>query len=60
MTSAQCKQTAEDWYNKGIELICQGKNDAAIKAFGESLLLFYIGLNKPNFRQQVPFLDVSI
>ena len=36
MTSAQCQQTAEDWFNKGNVLSDQGKYDEAIKAYRRS------------------------
>ena len=39
MTSAQCQQTAEDWFNKGIVLYNQDKYDEAIKAFDEAIKL---------------------
>ena len=47
MTSAQCQQTAEDWFNKGNTLYDQGKYDEAIKAYDEAIRLdsddpFYI------------------
>ena len=39
MTSAQCQQTAEDWYNQGNVLTNQSKYDEAIKAFDEAIRL---------------------
>jgi len=39
MTSAQCQQTAEDWFNKGVDLYGQSKYDEAIKAFDEAIRL---------------------
>jgi hypothetical protein len=33
ITSAQCQQTAVDWFNKASLLQGLGKNDEAIKAF---------------------------
>jgi tetratricopeptide (TPR) repeat protein len=39
MTSAQCQQTAEDWFNKGTALGKQGKYDEANKAFDEAIRL---------------------
>jgi tetratricopeptide (TPR) repeat protein len=39
MTSAQCQQTAEDWYNKGVTLDIQGKHDEAIKAYDAAISL---------------------
>jgi tetratricopeptide (TPR) repeat protein len=39
MTSAQCQQTAEDWFNKGIALLGQGKYDEGIKAYDEAIRL---------------------
>jgi tetratricopeptide (TPR) repeat protein len=37
MTSAQCQQTAEDWFNKGNALGKQGKYEEAIKAYDEAI-----------------------
>ncbi len=34
MTSAQCQQTADDWFNKGAALNNQGKNDETIRLPG--------------------------
>ena len=42
MISAQCQQTAYDWFNKGEALYSQGKYEEAIKAYDEAILL------KPN------------
>jgi tetratricopeptide (TPR) repeat protein len=39
MTSAQCQQTAEDCYNKGVALSDQGKYNEAIKAYNEAIRL---------------------
>lgn len=39
MTSAQCQQTTEDWFNKGLALYSQGKYDEAIKAYDEAIRL---------------------
>jgi len=39
MTSAQCQQTAEDWFYKGVALDDQGKLDDAIKAYDEAIRL---------------------
>ena len=39
MTSAQCQQTAEAWFNKGVALYDQGKYDDAIKACDEAIEL---------------------
>ena len=39
MTSAQCQQTAEDWFNKGLALGEQGKYDEAMEAFDEAISL---------------------
>jgi len=38
-TSAQCQQTAEDWFNKGNDLSNQDKYDEAIKAYDEAIRL---------------------
>jgi hypothetical protein len=43
MTSAQCQQTAVDWYNKGNALAGQGKYDEAIQAYDQAIQL------KPNY-----------
>lgn len=43
MTSAQCQQTAVDWYNKGDVLASQGKYNEAIQAYNEAIQL------KPNY-----------
>jgi cytochrome c-type biogenesis protein CcmH/NrfG len=45
MTSAQCKQTAEDWFNKGFALYGQGKYDDAIQAYDVAIQL------KPDFAE---------
>ena len=37
MKSAQCQQTAEDWFNKGHALYDQGKYEEAIKVFDEAI-----------------------
>jgi tetratricopeptide (TPR) repeat protein len=37
MTSAQCQQTAEDWFDKGLALGIQGKYDEAVQAFDKSI-----------------------
>lgn len=37
MTSAQCQQTAEDWFNKGKDLDEQGKYAEAIDAYHEAI-----------------------
>jgi tetratricopeptide (TPR) repeat protein len=39
MTSAQCQQTAEDWFNQGIALADQGKYYEAINAYDEAIRL---------------------
>jgi len=39
MTSAQCQQTAADWYNNGVDLYGQSKYDEAIKAYDEAIRL---------------------
>ena len=39
ITSAQCQQTTEDWYNKGYSLYEQGKYEEAIKAYDEAIRL---------------------
>ncbi len=39
MTSAQCQQTVENWFNKGLALYDQGKYDDAIKCFDETVKL---------------------
>ena len=38
MTSAQCQQTAEDWFNKGNDFLDKGFYDLAIKCCDEVLL----------------------
>ena len=43
MTSAQCQQTAADWFNKGDALTSQGKYDEAIQAYDQAIQL------KPNY-----------
>ena len=43
MTSAQCQQTAADWFNKGDALTSQGKYDDAIQAYDQAIQL------KPNY-----------
>jgi len=58
--SAQCQQTAEDWVKKGNAFQSQGKYDEAIKAYDEAIRLVHLGLNKPNFKQQVLRLGMSI
>lgn len=40
MTSAQCQQTAEDWFNKGSALAQQGKYDESIKCYDEAIKVF--------------------
>ena len=37
MTSVQCQQTAEDWFNKGVALYEQNEYDKAIEAFDEAI-----------------------
>jgi len=37
MTSAQCQQTADDWFNKGNALGKQGKYEGAINAYDEAI-----------------------
>ena len=39
MTSAQCQQTAEDWWDKANSLYDQGKYNEAIKAYDEVIRL---------------------
>jgi len=39
MTSAQCPQTADDWFNKGTAFGKQGKYEGAIKAYDEAIRL---------------------
>jgi tetratricopeptide (TPR) repeat protein len=39
MTSAQCQQTAENWFDKGTALSNHGKYDEAIKAYDEAIKL---------------------
>jgi len=39
VTSAQCQQTAEDWFDKGFALQNQSKLDEAIKAYDEAIRL---------------------
>ena len=39
MTSAQCQQTAEDWFDKGYALDDHGKYDEAIEAYDEAIRL---------------------
>ena len=39
MTSAQCQQTAEDWYNKGIAYDEEGESDKAIDALDKAIEL---------------------
>ena len=39
MTSAQCQQTAADWFNKGDALTSQGKYDEAIQAYDQAIQL---------------------
>jgi tetratricopeptide (TPR) repeat protein len=39
MASAQCQQSAEDWFNKGTILGFQGKYDEAIEAYDEAIRL---------------------
>ena len=43
MTSAQCQQTAADWFNKGDALTSQGKYIEAIQAYDQAIQL------KPNY-----------
>lgn len=43
MTSAQCQQTAADWFNKGDSLTSQGRYDEAIQAYDQAIQL------KPNY-----------
>ena len=38
MTSAQCQQTAENWFDKSTALSNQGKYDEAIKAYDEAII----------------------
>jgi tetratricopeptide (TPR) repeat protein len=37
MTSAQCQQTADDWFNKGVALDDPGKYEEAIKAYDRAI-----------------------
>jgi tetratricopeptide (TPR) repeat protein len=39
ITSAQCQQTAEDWFNKGKDLDNQGKYADAIDAYHEAIII---------------------
>ena len=39
MTSAQCQQTAYDWYHKGVVFYSQGEYDEAIKSYDEAIRL---------------------
>ena len=39
MTSAQCQQTAEDWFRKGAALGGQGEYNDAINAYDEAIKL---------------------
>jgi tetratricopeptide (TPR) repeat protein len=39
VTSAQCQQTAEDWFNSGLALANQGMYEEAIKAYDQAILL---------------------
>jgi hypothetical protein len=36
MTSAQCQQTAEDWFNKGDLLLNLGKYNESIDAYNKA------------------------
>jgi tetratricopeptide (TPR) repeat protein len=38
-TSAQCQQTAEDWFDKATALDSQGKYEEAIRAYDEAIRL---------------------
>jgi len=38
-TSAQCQQTATDWYNKGVDLDGQSKYNESIVAYDEAIRL---------------------
>ena len=39
MTSAQCQQTAEQWFDKGLALYNQSKYDEAVMAYNEAIRL---------------------
>ena len=39
MTSAQCQQTAEDWYNKGNASFMQVKYNESIQCFDKAIKL---------------------
>ncbi|MCX8207951.1 MAG: tetratricopeptide repeat protein [Methanothrix sp.] len=39
VSAAQCQNTAEEWFNKGLALADQGKYDEAIKCYDEAIRL---------------------
>lgn len=39
ITSAQCQQTAENWFDKGLALYGQGKYEESIRAYDEVIRL---------------------
>jgi outer membrane protein assembly factor BamD (BamD/ComL family) len=39
MTTVQCQQTAEDWYNKGNDLYDLGKYNEAVQSFEKAIVL---------------------
>ena len=39
ITYAQCQQTAEEWYDRGVDLSMQGNYEEAIQAYDEAIKL---------------------